>query len=134
MIEISQTDFHKHSVFRLNLPVLTEKKWFKHNNLLGTVVFDEVDSDWSWVALAKAENDQYVAFDVGHSLTSAGAATKALDAVLQRGRPAHQTRTELLVAAAVKSSGLTDEEFTQELRKRADEWAARRGGDGNAVR
>lgn len=126
MIEINRDEFHQHAVFSMNLPVTTEKRWFKHNELLGTVVFDNVDNDWSWVALAKAENGQYVAFEVGHSLKSAGAATKALDAVLQKGLPAQPTKTELLVEQAVRDSGMTNKEFGAEIERITHEWAARR--------
>lgn len=126
MIEITRAEFYQHSVINMNLPVTTEKRWFKHDKLLGVVVLDNVDNDWGWAALAEADDGKWRAFDVGHSLTSAGAATKALDAVLQKGLPAHPTETELLVEKAVRSSGMTDEQFGQEISRIAHEWAARR--------
>jgi hypothetical protein len=126
MIEISKSEFHRHPVSCLDLPVITEKRWFKHDRLLGVVAFDNVDNDWSWAALAEADDGKWRAFDVETSLNSQDAAVKALDAAFRRGRPPRPTRTELLVAKAIRNSGLSSEQFDQELSRIAHEWAARR--------
>jgi hypothetical protein len=127
MIEISQIEFDQHPVLNMRLPTVTEKRWFKHEGLLGIVLLDNVDNDWAWVALAEADDGKWRAFDVGHSLTSADVAAQALDAALQEGRrPPHPTKTELLVEKAVRNSGMTHQLFDQELSRIAHEWASRR--------
>jgi hypothetical protein len=126
MIEISESEFHQHPVFSLKLPTTTEKRWFKHDRLLGVVVFDNIDNDWAWAALAEADDGKWRAFDVDHSLASADEAAQAQDVVLLGGRPPHFTKTELLAEKAVRNSGMTNEQFDQELRRLANEWASRR--------
>jgi hypothetical protein len=95
MREVSQAEFNSYRIGRQPGPVETvlkmprptiEKRWFAHNELLGIVLFDTVDSDWSFVALRVHEGEKvYRQFDCGTSFSSCGAATKRLEDVLVRG-------------------------------------------------
>ena len=50
--------------------------------MLGVVLLDNIDSDWSFVALGPDEKGHYGVFDLGVSLPTAQAAREALAAVL----------------------------------------------------
>lgn len=72
-----------------NLGLTTEKRWYKHDTLLGIVLIDNVDNDWSFVALApdarKPHGCAFRAFDVGTSFERIEQAEAALDAALATG-------------------------------------------------
>jgi len=65
-------------------PYTTEKAWYRHENLLGVVLLDNIDNDWSFVALSKQEGS-YKAFDVETSFPTQEEATAALQRVFARG-------------------------------------------------
>lgn len=62
-----------------------EVAWFQHENLLGIVLYDNVDSDWSFVALSDPRGSGYTAFELGVSFKTQAEATKALELALNRG-------------------------------------------------
>jgi hypothetical protein len=57
----------------------TERAWFKHAAMLGTVLLDNIDHDWSFVALGKDQRGQYRGFDLGTSYPRAEATQLALE-------------------------------------------------------
>lgn len=90
MRQITQAEFNQHQIFRLQPSVAEilgfeeyteERSWFAHDDLLGIVLFDKVDSDWSFVALHD-DGAGYRAFDTAASFPSQQAATQALEKVL----------------------------------------------------
>ena len=64
-------------------------QWYatEDNRVLGVVVLDLVDLDFSWVVLT--ENDQgpgFTAIDLGHSLPTVPEATRALHQAMEQQR------------------------------------------------
>ena len=62
----------------------TEKAWYRHDNLLGVVLLDNIDNDWSFVALSKQEGS-YKAYEVETSFPTQEEATAALERAVARG-------------------------------------------------
>lgn len=60
----------------------TEKYWFRHGAMLGVVLFDNVDKDWSWVALGQDQHGIFCAFDFGVSNSTSAEAVMKLQKVL----------------------------------------------------
>jgi hypothetical protein len=92
MIELSRAEFQQYPVSHgpnlirelYGVEPTTERFWFKHGDRLGIVLFDNVDSDWSLVALSKDAAGVYRAFDVSCSYPDAAAAKRALEGVLAK--------------------------------------------------
>lgn len=87
MQEITLIDFNKNRLAKAVHQgrlwgTTTEKAWFTHDKLLGIVLFDTVDHDWSFVVLH--DDDGYRACEVGTSFPDQKAATVALEKVLHR--------------------------------------------------
>lgn len=61
----------------------TERGWYQHASLLGIVLLDNIDHDWSFVALGKDSDGTYRAFDSGVNHPSYEAAETALEKVLR---------------------------------------------------
>jgi len=88
--EITACEFNHHKIGRritpvsrmIGRPAHTEVEWYRQGVLLGSVILDNIDNDWSFVALAKPANE-YVAFDLGTSFPSIEAARAALEKALQ---------------------------------------------------
>lgn len=72
--EISEDQFYSYSVLKSPMAsaIGEEIKWFQDetNNLLGTVIQDKIDKDWSYVILALDEDGQYRATEVNASIDS----------------------------------------------------------------
>ena len=63
------------------LGLTTEKVWYKHDGRLGIVLFDNVDHDWSFVALAYdplPHVKSFRCYDVGASFKTFDLAADAL--------------------------------------------------------
>ena len=99
MEEITAREFNRHNIGQrvtpasqmIGRPVHTEIEWYRHGILLGIVILDNIDNDWSFVALAKPA-DRYTVFDLGHSFSSIETARTALAKALQT-TPAEALRT-----------------------------------------
>jgi hypothetical protein len=68
-------------------PILTtEKAWFRCSEVLGVVLLDLVDNDWSWVVLAKHPDRgmNYRAIDLKTSCTSFAEAHSQLSRAMKR--------------------------------------------------
>ncbi|PWT76439.1 MAG: hypothetical protein C5B60_04120 [Chloroflexi bacterium] len=81
-------------------PYTTEKAWYRYDHpvsgiLLGIVLFDNVDNDWSYVAQSRKPGDTYKAFEVETSFPTQEDATAALQETLERGPK--KEKTELLI-------------------------------------
>ena len=90
MKEITAIEFNRHKIGRritpvsqmIGRPAHTEIEWYRQGPLLGAIIFDNIDNDWSFVALAKPATE-YVAFDLGVSLPCIEGARAALEKALQ---------------------------------------------------
>jgi hypothetical protein len=80
MHPIDQSEFEL-SVKKMGCAFSTEIAWYKHGPLFGVVLFDDIDKDWSWVALAPGDYG-YVVIELGHSHQTETAATETLASVL----------------------------------------------------
>jgi hypothetical protein len=63
-------------------PLTTERRWFRQGERLGIVLIDNVDHDWSFVALS-VQKDFHRAYDVGTSYPTEQAAMQALEKALE---------------------------------------------------
>ena len=94
MIEIKQSEFEQYPVFGgpnlikelYGVQATSERFWFKHDDMLGIVLFDNIDGDWSMIALAKDNVGVYRGFEVACSYRTAAAAKRALRQVLEKPR------------------------------------------------
>ena len=72
--EISEDQFYSYSILKnpLASAIGEEIKWFQddENNLLGTVIQDKIDKDWSYVILALDADRLYRAIEVNASIDS----------------------------------------------------------------
>ena len=68
--------------FSIGVAPVTEKAWFRCGEHLGIVLVDNIDHDWSFVALANI-GGQFRGVDIGASLPTQEAATGALAKSLQ---------------------------------------------------
>jgi hypothetical protein len=70
--KISEEQFHKYNVLKSPMAnsLGTEESWYeeKDNNLIATIINDRYDKDWSFVILAKNENNEFTAIDLGISI------------------------------------------------------------------
>ncbi|MEN5379088.1 restriction endonuclease [Sphingobacterium kitahiroshimense] len=70
--EITQEAFENYNFNRepTLLGIVNEKRWFADNkaNIIGTVLIDNIDSDWSYVIMAKEEDDHYRFIDAKVSI------------------------------------------------------------------
>jgi hypothetical protein len=90
MEEITAIEFNRHKTgrritpasFLIGQPAHTEIAWYRQGPLLGALRLDNIDNDWSFVALGKPANE-YVAFDLGVSFSSMEAVRTALEKALQ---------------------------------------------------
>jgi hypothetical protein len=90
MEEITALEFNRRRIGRrvtpvslmIGRPAHTEVEWHRKGILLGTVILDNIDNDWSFVALAKPTNE-YTVFDLRTSFPSIEAARAALATALQ---------------------------------------------------
>jgi hypothetical protein len=57
-----------------------EEEWWAsvNRNVIGTVILDLIDKDWSWVILGRDQSGRFRAFDLGCSLSSQENARSAL--------------------------------------------------------
>lgn len=83
-LEISKEQFH--SIANLDPPpsqvFTTERAWFQHGDMLGVVLHDNVDHDWSFVVLARDLSEQHRCFNLGTDYQSQDQATRAMLAIL----------------------------------------------------
>jgi hypothetical protein len=89
MEEITAIEFNRHKIgwrmpasLLIGQPAHTEIAWYRQGPLFGALHLDNIDNDWSFVALARPANE-YVAFDLGVSFSSIEAARTALKKALQ---------------------------------------------------
>jgi hypothetical protein len=69
----------------LNLLGLTvERAWFRHEAMLGAIIYDLSDDTWAFVALAKDTLGNYRCFDVGASFPTSNAAVNGLLRVFKK--------------------------------------------------
>lgn len=82
LVSISEHEFRAYAVFKAQGSPTTEKAWFRYGEYSEIVLIDNVDNDWSFVALADSRG-QFRCVDVGTSFLTQAAATEALGLALQ---------------------------------------------------
>lgn len=79
--QITLEEFEKYNTKREQIfPFAEEKKWYSEDdvNIIGTLLFDKIDLDWSYVIIAKEEDGVYRASDVEVSIESQDLADRKL--------------------------------------------------------
>src|SRR6516162_2401941 len=79
--EITQAEFEQIPSYNAGIaPRLVEKRWFLDDaaGILGVVLFDPADQDWSFVTLRRDDVGVYRAVDLGHSFKDNAAAAAAM--------------------------------------------------------
>ena len=68
--QISEEEFQNYNIERYPNFVAKEKLWYSDNdaNIIATILLDNFDKDYSYVILAKDEDEEYRAIDVGVSI------------------------------------------------------------------
>src|SRR5215831_3857635 len=102
MKQISEAEFNQRKIGRqpspldvmFGLQATSERFWFEHDEYLGVVCLDLIDSDWSFVALEKHKDGKYRCFEVKCSYREAEMAIRELAKCLNRG-PNKLRRKEL---------------------------------------
>ena len=89
MKRITKTDYEQLGGIHHSMPMglTTEKVWYEHDDHLGIVLLDNVDHDWSFVALAfdKRQGMGFRCFDVGTSFKTPELAEAALATAFETG-------------------------------------------------
>ena|GEM_PF-1021911 len=82
---ISENKFNSYDFQRFPTFVAVEHFWYADDeaNIIGTVLLDNYDKDWSYVILAKEENESYALADVAVSIESS---TKAIHQMTSKMR------------------------------------------------
>jgi hypothetical protein len=81
---ITETEFLRLAPqFAVTLPTTTEKGWYRCGDVLGLVLIDNVDHDWSWVVLGRDEGGNYRAVDLGVNCATDGDAYTAMSCALR---------------------------------------------------
>ena len=79
---VAKTEFDKCNPARhpIMAKLTTEESWFKDDSgyVIGTVLLDKTDNDWSWVALGRDERGSFRAVEMNASLIDQDTAEKAL--------------------------------------------------------
>lgn len=80
--EISKKQFntYNHFINPIASQIGTQKLWFEldTSNIIGTVILDNIDNDWSWVLMAEDEDGEFRFADGQVSLNSIDEARKTL--------------------------------------------------------
>jgi hypothetical protein len=80
---ISQEEFERAYSERPTLaPWLIERRWFRHNDRFGVILYDTADHDWSFVVIGRI-NNEFRALDAQVSLKSERKAFEGLSAAIQ---------------------------------------------------
>lgn len=73
--------------FTVTFPTTTEDGWYRRGDVLGLVLIDNVDHDWSWVVLERDERGDYRAIDLGVSCATGSDAYMAMSWGMERATP-----------------------------------------------
>jgi len=85
IINLTKEDFAAYRVGGFPMPWLEERFWYRLDDVLGIVIFDKMDKDWSFVVLTKSITDEiYCAVETGHSFGSKNEAMHALHDEMER--------------------------------------------------
>lgn len=85
--QITKEEFHKQCPFHGHPAIHEEKEWFRLGDVLGVLIWDKPDRDWSHVLLLLGEGSLYRAADMG---TCAKSAQEGRDALFEKMRVHHQ--------------------------------------------
>lgn len=95
MQRISHVEFGKNPVFRTPSLVESmgydnpteERFWYKHGDRLGIILWDKIDSDWSFVVLEKNDIGVFTCVDCGTSFQTVKKAEKNLKRAIVSKQP-----------------------------------------------
>lgn len=100
--QISLEEFEQYNFERSPnlIGLVTERMWFSMDeaNLIGTVLFDNIDKDWSFVIMALEEDGEFRFTDGGVSINSDEGAFTALTLGMQKIAKAQRVEKELYVS------------------------------------
>lgn len=104
--EISQAEFTRYNFNQLPNFVAAEKYWYADNssNIIGTVLLDNFDKDWSYVILAKDEDGEYRAADIKISFETADDAIGSLSTKMRDIGSSRKIETTLYKSTIIMPS------------------------------
>jgi len=120
---ITEERFNSYKVQKNPMSTLfgIEKKWFedKENNLIATIVKDKIDSDWSYVILAKDSDDEYRAIEVEVSLESEEISELRINSKLSELIKSGEFREELYSDddTSIEKSSIVITDINDEIKK-----------------
>lgn len=119
--QISEHEFYKNNVQKNPMAFVLgeEKKWFidEGKNLLGLVILDKIDKDWSFVILAKDEDNQFRAVDVATSFNSEDYAKDTLLVKMIQYEEQDEKKEELYSDDSIENSSILLTDVNDEIKK-----------------
>lgn len=119
--QISEQEFYENNIQKNPMAFVLgeEKKWFvdSDKNLLGIVILDKIDKDWSYVILGKDEDGQFRAVDVNASIQSNDYATDALIVKMTKYEEQDEKTEELYSDVSSESSSALLTDVNDEIKK-----------------
>jgi HJR/Mrr/RecB family endonuclease len=119
--KISEREFYENSIQKNPMASVLgeEKKWFIDNdkNLLGIIVLDKIDKDWSYVVLAKDEDNEFRAVDVDASMQSMDYAENALLIKMRTYEKEDQKSEILYDGSEIEKSSVILTDVNEEIKK-----------------
>lgn len=119
--EITEDKFYSYNVLKHPMATMIgeEIKWFedKENNLLGTLIRDKIDKDWSYVLMALEEDGNYRAIEVNASLDSEEIAENELTLKFIQLDKTGEFREELYVEETEKKPDILFTDINDEIKK-----------------
>ena len=119
--QISEQEFYENNIQKNPMAFVLgeEKKWFvdSDKNLLGIVILDKIDKDWSYVILGKDEDGQFRAVDVNSSIQSNDYATDALIVKMTKYEEQDEKTEELYSDVSSESSSALLTDVNDEIKK-----------------
>jgi len=108
IIQISKKEFDSKNPARVGTAqiISTEKSWFADNNknIIGTVILDHTDNDWTYIVLARHEDGLYRCIDVDSSIESRSMAEQNLQDKMSNMEVKDQAKESLYKASQDKET------------------------------
>lgn len=122
LIEISEENFKQYNVKRSPtlLGITSEFRWFSDDEekILGILLIDKIDKDWSYVILAQEEDGEYRFSDGEVSIISEAHAAESLIKKMQKIRKIGKIEKNLYNSSLFnKSSNILVTEISEEVKK-----------------
>lgn len=117
---ISQDEFDKYNVIKFPTGLSTETDWFidDETNLLGVLLIDNIDKDWSYVILASDEQGEYKYDDGGVSVESEDQVIQKLQSKMTEASKARKIEEDLYNSTLFdKNSSIIVRDIDEEIKK-----------------